>query len=113
MTGMPGQQIVKRTLYNHRAKLQENQNKSKASLEVELAAELITMMDGRHILLVGDKSDERLVAFGAEAGIEVLKRKQNFVMHRTFKIRSKQFYQFYPCRLRKFEERIQHALSGL
>lgn len=95
VTEMPGQQIVKRTLYNHRAKLQGNQKEPKSSLEVELPAELVTMKDGSNFLLKDDKSDERLIVFSAQAGIEVLKRKQHFFMDGTFKSCSKQFYQIY------------------
>lgn len=94
MTEMPGQQVVKRTLYNHQAKIQGHQTEPMSSFEVELPPELITMKDGSNFLLIDDKSDERIIVFSGGAGVEVMS-KRDFFMDGTFKSCCQQFHQRY------------------
>ena len=46
VTEMPDQQVMKRSLYRHRAKSQGNQREPESSEEVVLEMRMLTMTDG-------------------------------------------------------------------
>ena len=78
VTEIPEQQVMKRTLYNHRAKSRGNKKESKSSREVVLQAEILTMNDGSSFLLKDDNVGDRITISSGNAGREALKSKQYF-----------------------------------